>query len=76
MSDEETTVEIETSTYEPVAKPKRSPRKLPDDECTRLAWEVLRGQHGVGEKRKQSLGKHYHQVIREVQRLRLLSAQR
>lgn len=35
-----------------------------------LAWEVLRGRHGVGEKRKESLGDRYSEVQKRVKEIR------
>ena len=35
-----------------------------------LAWEVLRGRHGRGEKRKESLGDRYSEVQKRVKEIR------
>ena len=43
----------------------------PAVDINKLAWEVLRGEHGLGQARRDSLGENYDEVSNEVLRIRL-----
>lgn len=52
-------------------EPKRGVEISDDErELTKIAWEVLRGEHGIGDRRKESLGDQYEEVMNEVRRIR------